>query len=224
MKLALRHDLLDQLDLLLFPVVVGGGKRLFSEPDGQRAPHPHRFGVVQHRRGAPQLCRRVTGHHGAMSGEAAIGWIKEVMLDGPDPWALARLWADSGSARPARLRGRAAVLQVNQPPAADGGPHPPPDRTPSRTSASASGTSRDSEDLLGLQHETGQRLVLYLAAVEQVPDSPRTARTRAAESTAASRPRATSMPVSSRTSRRHASHGDSPSASITPPGIVQPLL
>ena len=31
----LRHDLLDQLDLLLFPVVVGGGKRLFSEPDGQ---------------------------------------------------------------------------------------------------------------------------------------------------------------------------------------------
>ena len=31
----LRQGLLDQLDLLVFPVVIGGGKRLFSEPDGQ---------------------------------------------------------------------------------------------------------------------------------------------------------------------------------------------
>jgi dihydrofolate reductase len=31
----LRHGLLDQLDLLVFPVVIGSGKRLFSEPDGQ---------------------------------------------------------------------------------------------------------------------------------------------------------------------------------------------
>ena len=31
----LRHGLLDQLDLLVFPVVLGSGKRLFSEPDGQ---------------------------------------------------------------------------------------------------------------------------------------------------------------------------------------------
>jgi dihydrofolate reductase len=31
----LRHGLLDQLDLLVFPVVIGAGKRLFSEPDGQ---------------------------------------------------------------------------------------------------------------------------------------------------------------------------------------------
>jgi len=31
----LRHGLLDRLDLLVFPVVLGGGKRLFSEPDGQ---------------------------------------------------------------------------------------------------------------------------------------------------------------------------------------------
>jgi hypothetical protein len=28
-----------------------------------------------------------------MNGEATIGWIREVVLDGPDPWALARFWA-----------------------------------------------------------------------------------------------------------------------------------
>jgi dihydrofolate reductase len=31
----LRQGLLDELHLLLFPVVIGSGKRLFSEPDGQ---------------------------------------------------------------------------------------------------------------------------------------------------------------------------------------------
>jgi dihydrofolate reductase len=31
----LQHGLLDQLDLLVFPVVVGSGKRLFSEPGAQ---------------------------------------------------------------------------------------------------------------------------------------------------------------------------------------------
>src|SRR5580700_10797313 len=28
-----------------------------------------------------------------MSDEAAIGWIREVVLDCPEPWALARFWA-----------------------------------------------------------------------------------------------------------------------------------
>jgi hypothetical protein len=37
-----------------------------------------------------------------MSDEAAIGWIREVVLDGPDPWALARFWAGW----PTQLTGR----------------------------------------------------------------------------------------------------------------------
>src|SRR5215470_6651364 len=40
----------------------------------------------------------------------------------------------------------------------------------------------------------------------------------------ASRPWQTVTPHSSATSRLHASHGVSPSASMTPPGIVQPAL
>jgi len=35
-----------------------------------------------------------------MSGEAAIGWIREVVLDCPDPWALARFWAGLPSCLP----------------------------------------------------------------------------------------------------------------------------
>lgn len=28
-----------------------------------------------------------------MTGEPALGWIREIVLDGPDPWALAQFWA-----------------------------------------------------------------------------------------------------------------------------------
>ena len=33
------------------------------------------------------------GHDGQVSGEAAIGWIREVVLDCAEPWMLARFWA-----------------------------------------------------------------------------------------------------------------------------------
>ena len=44
------------------------------------------------------------------------------------------------------------------------------------------------------------------------------------KSTATSRPRVTSSPTSSRTSRRQPSHGVSPFAAMIPPGIVQCFL
>jgi hypothetical protein len=36
-----------------------------------------------------------------VSGGAAIGWIREVVLDCPDPWALARFWAGPLGGTPA---------------------------------------------------------------------------------------------------------------------------
>jgi hypothetical protein len=33
--------------------------------------------------------------------EPAIGWIREVVLDGADPWVLARFWAIEAGATPA---------------------------------------------------------------------------------------------------------------------------
>ncbi len=48
----LEHGLVDRLDLLVFPVVLGSGKRLFDKPDGQlpfTLAHSETFstGVVQ---------------------------------------------------------------------------------------------------------------------------------------------------------------------------------
>ena len=51
----LRHGLLDRLDLLVFPVLLGSGKRLFSEPDGQVPLTLRRPGSVRHRHRAPDL-------------------------------------------------------------------------------------------------------------------------------------------------------------------------
>jgi Glyoxalase-like domain len=42
-----------------------------------------------HRAAAPVA----VGHHDQMSGEAVIGWIREVVLDCAEPWVLARFWA-----------------------------------------------------------------------------------------------------------------------------------
>jgi hypothetical protein len=34
-----------------------------------------------------------TGDHGAVSTDAGLGWIREIVLNAPDPWALAGFWA-----------------------------------------------------------------------------------------------------------------------------------
>jgi hypothetical protein len=35
------------------------------------------------------------GHHGLVDddGDGVVGWIREIVLDSPDPWGLARFWA-----------------------------------------------------------------------------------------------------------------------------------
>jgi hypothetical protein len=40
--------------------------------------------------------------------EPAIGWIREVVLNGPDPWVLARFWAG----RPSLLPGHSLATPV----------------------------------------------------------------------------------------------------------------
>ena len=78
----------------------------------------------------------------------------------------------------------------------------------SRTSASASGVSRDSEISSGCSTRPDSAWSLTFPQSKRNRTPPgRSGRWRR-KSTAASRPRSTSMPVSSRTSRRHASHGD----------------
>jgi hypothetical protein len=37
--------------------------------------------------------RSAWDHHGWVSDDAVIGWIREIVLDSTDPWALARFWA-----------------------------------------------------------------------------------------------------------------------------------
>ena len=49
-----------------------------------------------------------------MNGEAAIGWISEVVLDGPDPWALARFWAGLLGGTPVASRCPGASTGIRQ--------------------------------------------------------------------------------------------------------------
>jgi hypothetical protein len=61
--------------------------------------------------------------------EPAIGWISEVVLDGPDPWVLARFWAglaDLASAHDRVIEAGAtpAAEHVSPRPGSDGEPVP----------------------------------------------------------------------------------------------------
>jgi Glyoxalase-like domain len=78
------------------------GKRLFSEPDGQvtltlTGSQAFGTGVVHltyepvHRPQPDWSSRPV--HHDPVNDEAGIGWIREVVVDCEEPWALARFWA-----------------------------------------------------------------------------------------------------------------------------------
>ena len=207
----LRQGLLDQLDLLVFPVVLGTGKRLFDRARRPGAPHAHRFPRVRHRCRPPQL----------RTGRITTGRIR-----GPWPDSGPALRPPSGSGPLADPGDRAAVLQV-------GHPLPLP-RVAARTrrrigprsrpSASGSAASRYSEISSGCStmparavRSTRPQSNRYLMP----PGRPGRGRRKSMH---ASRPWRTSIPHSSRTSRRQASHGVSPSASMTPPGIVQPDL
>lgn len=45
--------------------------------------------------GWPRPCSRAHGsHHDRMNDNAAIGWIREIVMNCADPWALARFWAE----------------------------------------------------------------------------------------------------------------------------------
>src|SRR5689334_1198748 len=91
------------------------------------------------------------------------------------------MWSGGWAGRHGRLRDRAgagesdraAVFQVEQGPALGGRPHPTPDRAPQQGERVRQGGQTGLGDLLGLELQTGQRLVADLPAVEQEPDAPR---------------------------------------------------
>jgi hypothetical protein len=43
---------------------------------------------------------RGVGHHGLAGDGGVIGWIREIVLDSPDPWTLAGFWAGLLSGTP----------------------------------------------------------------------------------------------------------------------------
>jgi hypothetical protein len=76
---------------------------------------------------------------------------------------------------------RAAVLQVDQPTAARGRPHPPSDWTSEQVERVRERGEPVFGDLLGLQHDARQGLAADLAAVEEESDTSRPVRARTAE-------------------------------------------
>ena len=138
-----------------------------------------------------------------------------------------REWAGPvPSARLGRIPGTGLPSSRYTRPAGTGrGAHPPPDRAPEQLQRLGQRYQPVLGDLLRLQHD---------GAEAGVPEERRSQRETACrpgragrgrrKSTHTRRPVRTSRPHSSRTSRWQASHGVSPSASMTPPGIVHPDL
>lgn len=94
----------------------------------------------------------------------------------------------------------------------------------SRSSASSAGTSRNSEISAACSVIAASSASLSRPQSNRNLIPPLRPGRGRRKSTHASRARVTTSPHSSRTSRWQACHGVSPSASITPPGIVQPDL
>ena len=51
----LRHGLVDRINLWVYPLLLGSGKKVFADGTVPRRPAPHRVGDVPERHAAPHL-------------------------------------------------------------------------------------------------------------------------------------------------------------------------